>query len=209
MLKAASQTRARRAEVISREDFVPNILQMLLELNRDPTTADNLHSHQLAVIFLVLAIGSTVSDDTSGQLSGQRYYALACAAFSLEPLIRESTTATLQALFIMIQYYGLVDRAVSDRRWLVSGIMIRLAHSVSRLLLYQRYDLTHAVFRWVSVRDFSSLAVPLVDEPTPHFRTRSSCLGPRSRGNTASTNPFLGDVLLGRLACALFFHLLS
>ena len=81
----------------------------------------------------MLAIGSTVSGEL-GKIAGQRYYALACAALSLRPLVRESTTATLQALFVMTQYYGLVDKAVSDRRWLLGGIMIRLAHSVSELL---------------------------------------------------------------------------
>lgn len=104
-----------------------------MEINKDFVVAQNVHPHQLAVIFLVLAIGSTISDEASGVLAGQRYYALACASISLQPLIRESTNATLQALFIMMQYYGLVDRAVSDRRWLMSGVMIRLAHSVSTL----------------------------------------------------------------------------
>lgn len=92
-----------------------------------------MHAHQIAVIYLVLAIGAHISEDADGKTEGEKYYLLACAAMSLSPIIKEATSASLQALFAMVQYFNCVDSPACERRWLLSGVMYRLAYSVSPL----------------------------------------------------------------------------
>lgn len=109
---------------------MPHLLGFLLQTTRG-TVAEELHSHQLALIYLVLAIGAHLGTDADGRSEGEKYYLLACAAMSLSPIVKESTSASLQAIFVMVQYFNCVDSPACERRWLLSGVMYRLAYSVS------------------------------------------------------------------------------
>lgn len=91
---------------------------------------DQVQSHQIAVLFVVLAIGSYLSADRNGKATSERYFSLACAAMSIDPIVKEANTTTINAIFIMLLYFALVETPSSERRWLVSGLMQRLAYSV-------------------------------------------------------------------------------
>ncbi|EJD07390.1 uncharacterized protein FOMMEDRAFT_164371 [Fomitiporia mediterranea MF3/22] len=118
-------------QVIQQELFVPNLLEALLQASKGETSGDRLHAHQVALIYLVLAIGSHLNrEDSNGKADGEKYYLLACAAMSLSPIVKVSTSASLQALFVMVQYFNCVDSPACERRWLVSGVMYRLAYSI-------------------------------------------------------------------------------
>lgn len=118
-------------QVVQQEIFIPFLLRILMQVANGMTIGENLHSHEVAVIFLVFAVGSHVSEDSDDQALGEKYRWLACAAMSLNPLIKEATSTTLQALFVMVQYFSCVDSPSCERRWLLSGVMYRLACSVS------------------------------------------------------------------------------
>ncbi|KAH8116265.1 fungal-specific transcription factor domain-containing protein [Phellopilus nigrolimitatus] len=119
-------------QVVQQEIFIPFLLRILMQVANGMTIGENLHSHEVAVIFLVFAVGSHVSEDSNDQALGEKYRWLACAAMSLNPLMKEATSTTLQALFVMVQYFSCVDSPSCERRWLLSGVMYRLAYSVKR-----------------------------------------------------------------------------
>ena len=126
--------------MIQQELFVSNLLEALLQASKGETSGDKLHAHQVALIYLVLAIGSHLNRDyCNGKSDGEKYYLLACAAMSLSPIVKVSTSASLQALFVMVQYFNCVDSPACERRWLVSGVMYRLAYSVSQCSDLQKY----------------------------------------------------------------------
>ena len=92
---------------------------------------DGFHAHEIACIFLVMAIGSHFSGEPNGRENGEKYYLLGCAAMSLTPLVKEATSTTIQGLFVMVQYFNCIDNPGCERRWLLSSVMFRLAYSVS------------------------------------------------------------------------------
>ncbi|THH10738.1 hypothetical protein EW145_g1121 [Phellinidium pouzarii] len=116
-------------QVIQEDEFVPSLLGILLRVSNGLTIGESLHSHQVALIYLVLAMGAHLSEDDGGE-AGEKYYHLACAALSLNPIMKEATSTTLQALFIMVQYFNCVDSPSCERRWLMGGVMFRLSYSI-------------------------------------------------------------------------------
>lgn len=109
---------------------------------------DLLHPHQLAVFFLIMAIGELCDDFDSDSsksweqhngsppqwrnIVAERYYALACASFALDPMTNVTTCSTIQALFIKNFYLSLTERTCSERRWLVTGLTVRMSETVSK-----------------------------------------------------------------------------
>ena len=120
-----------RYEPIAHEDFMQNIMSKLYSASDLPVW-DSLHSHQLAVFFLIMAIGiAWKSDLAEDRIEAEKFYSLGLASLSLDPVTRVATSWTIQTLFLMNQYYAFMDRPGSERRWLMTGLMTRLAVSVS------------------------------------------------------------------------------
>lgn len=117
-------------QVLQQDIFVRTLLDVLLSVANGTIIGDQLHAHQVALIYLVLALGSHLGDDHDGQLCGEKYFLLACAALSINPIVKEATTTTVQALFVMVQYFNCVDSPSCERRWLLAGIMYRLSYSI-------------------------------------------------------------------------------
>ncbi len=65
------------------------------------------------------------------KLLAEQYHALAQAAISIEPLLLEVTSATVQALFMMVRFIYNSDRKSNEARWVLNGLCARLAQSVS------------------------------------------------------------------------------
>jgi hypothetical protein len=96
---------------------------------------NTIHSHKLSVFFIVLANGA-LYDEASGERAlwlAARYYHLARAALSLDPMLTDATVATCEALFMMIRFLFNSDRSANEERWLVTGLAARVAQMV-RLL---------------------------------------------------------------------------
>ena len=136
-----------RYDPIPREDFNNNIMTVIYHNHPHKPVWDLLHPHQLSVFFLVMAIGELCNDldnDTTKSWENsngsapqwrntvaERFYALACASFALEPIAISTTCSTIQALFIKIFYLSLTERSLSERRWLITGLTMRALETVS------------------------------------------------------------------------------
>lgn len=132
----------RRYQVLQQDKFVPLLFDVLLQSTRGLTVGEKLHAHQLAVIYLVLALGSILSEDPNDRAESQKYHLLASAAMSMSPIVKEATSPAVEALFLMIQYFNHVDSPACDRQWLCSGVMLRLAYSVSGPWIHRVMNLT-------------------------------------------------------------------
>lgn len=109
---------------------------------------DPLVSHNLAILFLVIALGALL--DLEGQAHSQEakwYYQLGKAALALEPVLDSSSLSTIQALVcgfrcififyiaeilhqILLAYYMLLDD-IHDLRWSIMGLTSKLTQTVS------------------------------------------------------------------------------
>lgn len=182
--------------VLQQEDFVPKLLRTLRAVSEGATIGDGFHPHEIACIFLVLAIGSHFSGEPNGHGNGEKYYLLGCAALSLTPLVKEATSTTIQALFVMVQYFNCIDGPGCERRWLLSSVMFRLAYSVRpRALLFG--DNPSLIFfsrRSVSV-SLSKRKDNVVFLTEQIDRERSGPLESQPGGDAAPTNAVLGGEL--------------
>lgn len=117
--------------MIQEEEFVPRLNDILRIVSEGATIGDGFHAHEVACIFMVLAIGAHFSGEPNGKADGEKFHLLGCAAMSLVPLTKEATSTTIQGLFAMVQYFNCIDSPGCERRWLLSSVMFRLAYSVS------------------------------------------------------------------------------
>lgn len=134
-----------RYSAISKEDLTSTILNPLYPTSSGIQIIDvaNMHSHRLAAFFAILATGSLYETDTDlnlnradsatgPTLTSSRYYALSRAAVSLDSIFLEVTCATVQALFVMMHFLFNTDRSSNEEKWLLTGITVNVAQSVSR-----------------------------------------------------------------------------
>ncbi|KAF4569974.1 hypothetical protein EYR40_008957 [Pleurotus pulmonarius] len=119
---------------ISPESFDTEIYsQFFLSTDASPTE-EPLLSHRLALMFMVLALGSLM--DTVNQppynLDAEKYNQLARAALFRYSLFDEPTITAVQALFLMSYYLFLADRhgSSSGARWAIMGITVKLSQSI-------------------------------------------------------------------------------
>ncbi|KAG2344031.1 hypothetical protein BDR05DRAFT_1019117 [Suillus weaverae] len=118
---------------IVRDDFVTNILTPLYGHTGSPNV-NNIHSHRLSVFFILLASGVLYEQSPSSGVLAEQYHALSRAALSLDPIYQDATCATVQALFMAFGYIYQSDRANNNSRWLLMGVVARLAQLVNIML---------------------------------------------------------------------------
>ena len=92
-----------------------------------------IHSHKLSVFFIVIANGALYHEESGEQAHwlSARYHQLARAALSLDPMLADASVATCEALFMMIRYLFNSDRSANEERWLITGLVARVAQMVS------------------------------------------------------------------------------
>ncbi|KAG5338430.1 hypothetical protein C0989_007314 [Termitomyces sp. Mn162] len=115
---------------ISYNDFVFSIVNPIYGSEGYPST-DALHSHRLAVFFMVLANGNLYDESQPKAAAvAEQYYALARAAFSLDSILVEATCATVQALFLVFRFVYNSSQSDKEERWLLTGLTTRIAQTV-------------------------------------------------------------------------------
>ncbi|KIY70299.1 hypothetical protein CYLTODRAFT_371232 [Cylindrobasidium torrendii FP15055 ss-10] len=114
---------------IIQQDFLLNVLTPIY-FAPGFANIDSVHSHKLSIFFMMMADGSLhdIGEDT--HLMGEQYYALAQAALSIEPLLLEVTSATVQVLFMMCRFIYNSDRRSNEARWVIHGLAARLAQTI-------------------------------------------------------------------------------
>ncbi|KAH6916233.1 fungal-specific transcription factor domain-containing protein, partial [Coprinopsis sp. MPI-PUGE-AT-0042] len=116
-------------EPISRDDYNINVIDVIYANGQ--RRLDMLHSHRIAVFFIVLANGSMFDDtDPNRDYATRLYHALARAAFALDSIFIDATTATVQALFLIVRFIYNSDRDRNEERWLITGLNCRIAHMI-------------------------------------------------------------------------------
>lgn len=100
-------------------------------------SVDLIHSHRLAVFFVVLASGAIHDGHPSATILAQQYHALSRAALSLDSIIRDANSATVQALFMIIRFIHASDAKSGEERWLLGGVCAKVAQIV-RLQIFHR-----------------------------------------------------------------------
>ncbi|KAF8074745.1 hypothetical protein FPV67DRAFT_1408589 [Lyophyllum atratum] len=114
---------------IPETDFLETIFRPVYE--QDGTFQGSVSSHNLAVLFMVLAIGSLMDVDLPAHSSeSMQYYQLARAALALDSVIEEQTIPGIQALLLMCHFMFLSD--MGGPRWVIMGMVVKLAQSVNR-----------------------------------------------------------------------------
>ncbi|KAI0629186.1 fungal-specific transcription factor domain-containing protein [Trametes polyzona] len=100
---------------------------------KTPDINDPLLSHQLALLYMVLAIGSLM--DTSRpayNVEAEKYHQLARAALFQSPIFEEPTLLAVQSLYLMAFYLFLSERHGNGvgSRWAFMGLAVKLGVSV-------------------------------------------------------------------------------
>ncbi|KAJ3994298.1 fungal-specific transcription factor domain-containing protein [Lentinula boryana] len=86
-------------------------------------------SHYLAIMFMVLAIGTLLDiDRPSHSQEATQYYELGRAALAVDSVFEEQSIPAIQALLLMCHYMFLDD--IEGPRWATMGIVVKLAQSV-------------------------------------------------------------------------------
>ncbi|KAJ7665739.1 hypothetical protein B0H17DRAFT_1184497 [Mycena rosella] len=173
------------------QDEAVELLNLVYQERHRPVTA-----HQLAVLYVILALGALVDLDLPSYSSeADHYFDLGCAAMSVESLFENPTVATVQGLVLVAKYYS-----HGGSRYSVEGgwSMISLASSISQSIAKgspQNYhpkrldDVRHvAALFWetYSIETFLGLSVA---RPTGTFLSNISC--PLPPDEDPETQPFV------------------
>lgn len=120
-----------RYDPIVQDDLMASIVDPIY-------TADleTLHSHRLAVFFMVLANGYLYDTSPTSVTSAREYQALGRAALSFDPILQEVTCATVQAIFLLVRFAYNSDRRTNEERWLLTGLIARISQVVSKINKY-------------------------------------------------------------------------
>jgi hypothetical protein len=115
---------------ISEAEFLHTIFEPVYEPEKSHSfePQDPIGSHNLAVMFLVFALGALL--DLEGQSHSPEakwYYQLGRAALSFEPVLDSPSLRTIQAL-VLLSYYMLLDD-IHDSRWSITGMATKLTQA--------------------------------------------------------------------------------
>ena len=116
-----------RYNVVPRADLKRTILDPIYGVGNNDISLASVHSHRISLFFMVLATGIFYDDHPSASIMAEQYSALAYAAYSLDSISQEATTASVQAMFSMCFFVYLTDRSNNEMRWLLSGLAARVA----------------------------------------------------------------------------------
>jgi hypothetical protein len=114
-----------------------NILTPLYGHTGSPNI-NNIHSHRLSVFFILMASAVLYEHSSSSGVIAEQYHALSRAALSLDPIYQDATCATVQALFLTVRYNYQSDCMDNESRWLLMGVVARVAQLVSIVLSIAR-----------------------------------------------------------------------
>ncbi|KAG5641983.1 hypothetical protein DXG03_003836 [Asterophora parasitica] len=137
---------------VTSEDFYTTILAPIYGSDDYPST-DALHSHRLAVFFMVMANGNLYDAHSSAVAVAEQYYALARAALSVDSVLVEVTCATVQAIFLIFRFVYNSSQADREERWILTGLATRVGQTVSSTRLNSISLMTY-ISSQIGLREF-------------------------------------------------------
>ncbi|KAH9946509.1 hypothetical protein B0H21DRAFT_693617 [Amylocystis lapponica] len=120
---------------ITVQEFEEQIFSIFYCPNAAPQMDDPLLSHQMAVMFMVLAIGCLMDPSRPAyNIEADKFHQLARAALFQSPIFEEPTLNAVQALYLMAFYLFLSERHGTGvgSRWAFMGLAVKLGVSVHR-----------------------------------------------------------------------------
>ncbi|KAG8220860.1 hypothetical protein J3R82DRAFT_2355 [Butyriboletus roseoflavus] len=118
---------------VNEQDFFEEIYPLFYAPDAAPPSDDPLLSHKLALMFMVLAIGSLVDiKHPAYNIEAEKYHQLARASLFQGSLFEDPTISAVQTLFLMTFFLFLSDRhgSNSGTRWAIIGMAIKVAQSI-------------------------------------------------------------------------------
>lgn len=119
--------------VISLPQFNENAFFVFYNQSPEGPIDDHLRSHQLALMFMVLAIGSLMDIKRPAyNIEAERYHQLARASLFQSPIFEEPTISAVQTLYLMAFYLFLAERHGTGvgSRWALMGLTVKLGISM-------------------------------------------------------------------------------
>ncbi|KAJ6581244.1 fungal-specific transcription factor domain-containing protein [Mycena capillaripes] len=171
---------------INESDFYENIFRPVYD--PDATSYESISSHNLSILYMVLALGTLMDLDMPAHSpEATEYYQLGRAALAIDSVLEEPSIAGIQALVLMCHYMFWAD--IEGPRWVLMGLVVKLAHSIGlhrdsglwnldadethrrRCLLYEIY--TYDSFQSLTFGRPPSFSLAHIDAKMPHGSTKS------------------------------------
>ncbi|EKM50390.1 uncharacterized protein PHACADRAFT_263672 [Phanerochaete carnosa HHB-10118-sp] len=127
------QHAACRYNIVSLDQFNEHVYYLFYNPNAGPPLDDPLLSHQLALMFMIIAIGSLMDTKRPAyNIEAEKYHQLARAALFQSPVFEEPTIHAVQTFYLMAFYLFLSERHGSGvgTRWALMGLAVRLGISM-------------------------------------------------------------------------------
>ncbi|KAF9460500.1 fungal-specific transcription factor domain-containing protein [Collybia nuda] len=112
---------------IPETDFFDSIFRPVYE--QDAAYHGTTGSHSLAVLYLILAIGTLLDlEKPAHSAESMQYYQLGRAALALDSVLEEQSIPGIQALLLMCHFMFLSD--MGGPRWVIMGMVVKMAQSI-------------------------------------------------------------------------------
>ncbi|PPQ94650.1 hypothetical protein CVT25_009381 [Psilocybe cyanescens] len=169
---------------ITENDFNESVWQPIYELEGSYETVS---AHNLAILFLVLAIGTLLDLDREAHSpEAMQFYHYGRAALSIDCVLEEQTIAGIQAMFLMCHFMFLAE--IYNPRWTIMGMIVKVAQSVNRdsgkwnldpEQTRKRRELFYELLTYDSWQSFTfgrppSLSSAHIDNQMPHETTKNA-----------------------------------
>lgn len=115
---------------IERTDLIGTIITPLYG-DSENASLESIHPHRLSIFFGALASGAYYERVAYSVNLAKQYHILARAAFSLETIMREANTASVQAFVVILWFMRVSDPQSHQERWILGGVCAKLAQIVS------------------------------------------------------------------------------
>ncbi|CAK5273866.1 unnamed protein product [Mycena citricolor] len=133
---------------ITETDFYQTVFTPIYE--SDGFSYDTFNWHKLGVLFMVLALGTLVDLEMPAHShEATEFYQLARAALALDSVLDQPSFAAIQALLLMCHFMFWAD--IEQPRWVIMGLVVKLAHSVRVLACDHCYDVLTQLARLDSI----------------------------------------------------------
>ena len=117
---------------VTREQLIDDMLPVIYKMQVAHPGEDYSGPHDLALLFIVLAIGALVGKDPAHVLGGH-FYQISRAAIALQPVLEKPSVVTIQTLYLMSVYNGMSGNDMkSDTTMEMTWSLVTLASNLSQ-----------------------------------------------------------------------------
>lgn len=122
---------------VSKDQIVDELLPTYYANGPPKATEDNKSAHELALLFLVFAVGALVDlTQDPANAEAEHYHQIARAAICLQPVLEKPSLVTIQALHMLSIYNAMSGNELSAKEtsmettWSLIVLAAHLSHSV-------------------------------------------------------------------------------